>query len=72
MAYPGTEAVKAGVMEAKKNTPRSGPGPAAPGEAPARRRQHKGVRKQKEGTRVAGSGAAVGFTHSPGAFSWAP
>ncbi|XP_072582240.1 uncharacterized protein [Vulpes vulpes] len=43
VAYPGTEAVKAGVMAAKKHTPRSGTGPAAPDEAQARQGRHKGV-----------------------------
>lgn len=40
------------------------------------KRQQTGERKERETrTRVArapGRGAAVGFTHSPGAFSWAP
>lgn len=71
----GAEAVKAGVMEAKEHSP-TGTGPAVPEKTQGGKRQQTGERKERERrTRVArapGRGAAVGFTHSPGAFSWAP
>lgn len=67
----GTEAVKAGVMEAKTHL---GPAqdPTCQTKRKGRKRRLKGVRKEKRRTPVAGTWAAVGFTHSPGAFSWAP
>lgn len=46
-------------------------GPAAPEKTQGGKRELKRGRKEM-GRRTRVAGAAVGFTHSPGAFSWAP
>lgn len=63
----GTETVKAGVMDAKRTQLGRAPDPPCRIRRRERRGSWRGRKEMGRRTR-----AAVGFTHSPGAFSWAP